>query len=128
VAPPVGNVAARVTEEEWFASAPVAVAAPPPPAPVPSPVRRPSGSMPIVVPPAGPPVRDAAPLVSLDIDLSDDETDPGSILATPPPARSHRPERSGPVLGRMHASGLSPQDEAEIDIPTFHRRQPTSHD
>jgi cell division protein FtsZ len=127
VSPPVGPVSGRVTDEEWFASAPVAVAAPPPPAPSP---RRVSGSMPIVVPPAGPPVRDGAPLVSLDIDMSEDETDPGSILACPPTtsSRSHRPERSGPILGRVHASGLSPQDEAEIDIPTFLRRQPTSRD
>jgi cell division protein FtsZ len=120
---PVGPVSGRVTDEEWFASAPIAVAAPPPPAPA----RRPSGSMPIVVPPPGPPVRDGAPLVSLDIDVSEDETDPGSILS-PPPSRAHRVERSGPVLARMHASSLSPQDEAEIDIPTFLRRQPTSHD
>jgi hypothetical protein len=85
--------------------------------------------MPLIAVPTSAPMQDAAPLVSLsmDIDISDDETDPGSILA-PMPSRSHRPERSGPVLGRMHAAGLNPQDEAEIDIPTFLRRQPNPHD
>ena len=123
VAVPVEHTSGRVASGEWFTSAPV-------PAPAPSPTRRPSGSMPVIRVSAPPelPLVEAAPLVSLDVDLSEESTDPGSILAPLPAPRTHRPERSGPVLGRMHQSGLSPQDEAEIDIPTFLRRQPNSHD
>ena len=63
----------------------------------------------------------------VEIDLAEDEeTDPGSLLT--PRGPKPRQTRSGSLLGRLSMSGLSPQDEAEIDIPTFLRRPPAHRD
>jgi cell division protein FtsZ len=61
--------------------------------------------------------------VDLDLDDAEDATDPTPVTVALGVSSRSRAERSGPGLSRLH-SILSPQDEAEIDIPTFLRRQP----
>jgi cell division protein FtsZ len=101
--------APRPAQAEWLAPA-VAVAPPPPPAPAPAPLTM------------------APPVVTLGGEDPDEVTDPTPVPVAPTPSGRLRAERSAPQLNRLH-SILSPQDEAEIDIPTFLRRQSSpTHD
>ncbi|HEY3354766.1 MAG TPA: cell division protein FtsZ [Polyangia bacterium] len=136
--------APRAAAPDWPAAAPVEraprAAAPDWPAAAPPPRRTASAQMPAVIaappPPAAPepqpmpmPLPMMPPIVTLGGEDPDEMTDPTPVPIPQTPSARLRAERSSsPQLNRLHGI-LSPQDEAEIDIPTFLRRQsPPTHD
>jgi hypothetical protein len=83
-----------------------------------------------VAPPPPAPITLAPPqFIDLGVEDPDELTDPTPVPIAPTPSARLRAERSSSSnLTRLHGI-LSPQDEAEIDIPTFLRRQgPPNHE